>query len=105
MRPVSWSGEITRSCKPSHRDLKEGRMASTLILVNNIAELNAAILAADAETEAGSIYTIGLLADINLGTTPLWAINLHSGVTLNINGAAHTLDGGGTQRGLFVYAG
>ena len=33
------------------------------------------------------------------------AINLHHGVTLDIKGGGHTLDGGGTQRGLFVYAG
>ena len=61
-------------------------------------------LAADGVTAPGTI-TITLGNDISLGTTALQAINLHSGVTLDIEGGGHVLSGGGTQRGLFVYAG
>ena len=46
----------------------------------------------------------GIGAAINL-TTPLEAINLKTGVTLDIEGQGATLNGGGSQRGLFVYSG
>ena len=72
--------------------------------VSTIAELNAAILAADSTFTPGTV-TIGLGADIALGGTALLAVNLVAGVTLDIIGNGHTLDGGGSDRGLFVYAG
>ena len=72
--------------------------------VGNIAELNAAILAADSITTPG-VYQIVFANDISLGTTALAAINLQPGVVLDISGDGHALDGGGTQPGLFVYAG
>jgi hypothetical protein len=72
--------------------------------VTDVAGLNAAIVAADGVTAAGTV-TITLGANISLGTTELEAINLQPGVTLDIVGGGYTLDGGGTERGLFVYAG
>jgi Cellulase (glycosyl hydrolase family 5) len=77
--------------------------------VTDIAGLNAAIVAADGAT-SGTV-TITLANNISLGSTALEAINLHSAVTLDIEGrdsptgSDHILDGGNTQRGLFVYAG
>jgi Bacterial Ig-like domain len=74
--------------------------------VTTEAQLNLAIIAADAAT-SGTV-TIGLGADISLGTA-LEAINLKSGVTLDIEGNGYALDGGsqhgGSQRGLFIYSG
>ncbi|MFZ3352165.1 MAG: hypothetical protein WA268_14980, partial [Xanthobacteraceae bacterium] len=54
-------------------------------------------------------YVIDISGNISL-TTELLAINLPTGSTLTINGAngsggTYSLDGGGTQWGLFVYAG
>ena len=49
--------------------------------------------------------TISLGADIAFGSTQLLAINLAQGVTLDIVGNGHTLEGGSIGRGLFVYAG
>ncbi|UPJ44130.1 cadherin-like domain-containing protein [Bradyrhizobium sp. 40] len=72
--------------------------------VTNIAQLNAAIVAADGVTSPG-IVTITLANDISLGGNVLKGINLHDGVTLVIEGSGHVLSGGGTQRGFFVYAG
>jgi hypothetical protein len=80
--------------------------------VTSIAELNAAIEAAN-QTDSGTI-TITLGNDIFLNGTPLEVINLHAGVTLVIDGGPDgftTLDGGyefssgASLRGLFVYAG
>jgi len=74
--------------------------------VSNIGELNAAIVAADSATAPGTL-TIDFAAgtSISLSGDYLEAINLHAGVTLDINGFSDTLDGGGNERGLFVYAG
>jgi hypothetical protein len=80
--------------------------------VSTVADLNVAIIAADGETTAG-VYEIDLAsgADIEL-TQALEAINLATGVTLDIEGDGATLDGknettgvSDNQRGLFVYAG
>jgi hypothetical protein len=49
-------------------------------------------------------YVINITGNISL-TSELLAINLPSGSTLTINGGGNTLDGGGSQRGLFVYSG
>jgi hypothetical protein len=75
--------------------------------VTNETDLNAAIVQADEQTSSGT-FTITL--DPSNGTsidltTELDAINLHSNVTLDIDGAGYTIDGGGDQRGLFVYSG
>ena len=67
-------------------------------------QLNDAIVQAHNEAANSGPFEIDLGGNISL-TTGLEAINLQSGVTLDIEGNGHTLDGGGTQRGLFVYAG
>jgi len=87
---------------PSHDNFSRRKQKMTT--VTDIAGLNAAIVAADGATTPGTV-TITLGGNISLGTTALEAINLHSGVTLDIEGSGFTLDGGGTQGGLFVYAG
>ena len=76
-------------------------MATT---VSNIDDLNTAIYAATFAGSPGTI-TISLGADIALSGTALEAFNLAPGVTVDLVGNGHTLDGGGSQRGLFVYAG
>jgi len=79
--------------------------------VSTLSALNAAIAAADQATTAGS-YEIDLAAGANIELTgALNAINLHAGVTLDIEGEGATLNGANAQgvsdhqRGLFVYAG
>jgi hypothetical protein len=64
--------------------------------------LNSAIVLAH-EVTSGSL-TIEIDGAINL-TSALEAINLQSGVTLTVSGASGALDGGGSQRGLFIYSG
>jgi hypothetical protein len=49
-------------------------------------------------------YVINITGNISL-TSELLAINLPSGSTLDIEGNGFKLDGGGSQRGLFVYSG
>jgi hypothetical protein len=79
--------------------------------VATAAALNAAILTADGETSGA--YEIDLASttislDPGAVATALKAINLKSGVTLDIKGAANggsILDGAGLERGLFVYSG
>ncbi|MBR1251022.1 cadherin-like domain-containing protein [Bradyrhizobium sp. AUGA SZCCT0169] len=73
--------------------------------VTSIAQLNAAIVSAAGVTAPGTVVTITLGNNISLGATAMQAINLHVGVTLVIEGGGHTLNGGGIQRGFFVYAG
>ena len=74
--------------------------------ISTIAALDAAITTADGEGASATPYEIVLQsgADIQL-TQALEAINLKSGVSLNIVGIGATLDGLGNQRGLFVYSG
>jgi hypothetical protein len=72
--------------------------------VTSIAQLNAAIVAVDGEAAGSGAYQIVLGGNISI-TTALAAINLKSGVTLDISGNNYALDGGGSQRGLFVYSG
>ena len=87
--------------------------ASTTIVVGSEALLNQAILAVDSAAAAGA-YTIDIAAGANIElTSALEAINLKSGVALDIEGlgAGATLDGANAsdvsddQRGLFVYSG
>jgi len=74
------------------------------VTVTDIADLNAAIVAAD--QAALGAQTIVIDGDIALGGTALVAINLQTGVTLTIQGEDDAIiDGGGAQRGLFVYSG
>ena len=77
--------------------------------VSTVAGLNAAIEAADALSTNAGVYTITLSSNISLNGTELEAINLKTGVTLDMvgsNGASsYALDGAGIDRGLFVYAG
>lgn len=72
---------------------------------SDIAQLNAAIAAADALSPNSGTVTIELGGDIALDGTELNALNVASGVTVDLLGNGHTLDGGGTMQGLFVYAG
>ena len=79
---------------------------------SNIDELNNAIKQVDADATSGNADTITLSGSISLDPsnqpgqgTALEVINLHSGVTLNIIGNNNALDGGGWERGLFVYSG
>src|ERR1700733_3479970 len=92
----------------------------TTVVLNNgqpvttEAQLNAAIVQADSTSAAsGTTFEIDLAAnaDIELSTA-LEAINLTSGVTLDIVGNGATLDGKNestgasyNQRGLFIYSG
>lgn len=66
--------------------------------------LNDAIVAEDNAAANNGVITIALGGDIALGGTALYAINLATGTTLDIECGGFALDGGGTQRGLFVYA-
>ncbi len=70
--------------------------------VTDFASLNAAIDAADAA--AAGDFVVTLANDIT-ETGTLDAVNLHTGVTLTIDGGGHALDGAGQYRGLFAYAG
>ena len=72
--------------------------------VTTEAQLNDAIVQADKQAANSGAFEIDLGGNISLSTA-LEAINLQSGVTLDIVGKGFTLDGRGTQRGLFVYAG
>jgi hypothetical protein len=75
--------------------------------ISTVAELNLAIEAADSQVANGGTFEIDLASNgtITLGTTALEAVNLNAGNVLVIEGDNATIDGGGTQRGLFDYAG
>ena len=81
--------------------------------ISTIAALNAAIDAAANEGASATPYEIDLAAGADIGLSQaLEAINLKSGVTLDIVGNGATLDGENkstgasyNQRGLFVYSG
>jgi hypothetical protein len=82
--------------------------------VTSEAELNDAIIQADGEAANSGAFEIDVVGILdNPLTTALKAINLQPGVTLNIVGkrlipgqdSFPVLDGGGSQRGLFVYSG
>ena len=84
---------------------------TTNFTVTNETELNAEIRAIDvsgADAAQNTNYVINITGTIDL-TTDLLAINLESGSSLTIGGTngsgGAALDGGGSQRGLFVYAG
>jgi hypothetical protein len=78
-------------------------------VVRNEQELNAAI--AQADNAASGSFTIQFANSITLDPqTPLYSLNLQSGVSVAIDGSdggggRYSLDGHGAQRGLFVYAG
>jgi autotransporter-associated beta strand protein len=71
--------------------------------VTSIAALDTAIAAANG-LSSGS-YTITLGGDIAMNGTAVTAISLAAGVALTIDGAGYTLDGGGSEHGLFAYTG
>ena len=84
------------SCASAH--------AQTVINVTDGASLSAAI--AQADSNASASYVINIQNNITLSaatTNTLNAFNTTSNVT--VNGGGFTLDGGGVQRGFFVYAG
>ncbi len=68
------------------------------------AQLEAAIVQADTAVAGSGVITIDLAGDIAFNSE-LSAINLKSGVTLDIQGNGCVLDGGGAWRGLLVYSG
>ena len=72
--------------------------------VSNEADLNAALAAANAETAGTGAFEIDIGGDIALGSA-LQAIALASGVTLDIVGGGHAIDGGNTQAGFSVASG
>ncbi|HEV2364217.1 MAG TPA: hypothetical protein VGS12_08485 [Caulobacteraceae bacterium] len=79
----------------------------TSFSVASEADLNAALQAIDltgAQSRPNTAYTITLAAGFTLASD-LDAVNLASGDSLTINGGGQTMDGGGTYRGFFVYAG
>jgi hypothetical protein len=74
--------------------------------ISTIAGLNAAIVTADGEGASATPYEIDLAPGANIAlTSQLQAINLQTGVTLDIAGDGATLNGETDQRGLFVYSG
>ena len=73
--------------------------------VSTIAELNAAIAAANADAANFGVITIDLSGTISLSGTALTAITLAAGTTLDVEGHGGALDGGGTRPGLYVAAG
>ncbi|WP_143201816.1 hypothetical protein [Bradyrhizobium sp. NAS96.2] len=79
-----------------------GAHAQTVLNASDGASLVAALTTID--NNPGTSYTLNITQNITLtsGTT-LPVINSSSRVT--INGGNFTLDGGGVQRGLFVYSG
>ena len=84
------------SCTSAH--------AQTVINVSDGASLSAAI--AQADSNAATSYVINIQNNITLSgaaADTLNAFNTTSNVT--VNGGGFTLDGGGVQRGFFVYAG
>jgi hypothetical protein len=64
--------------------------------------LNRAIRAADTLTSGSATIVFG--NDITESVDPT-AFNLHSGVSVTLDGAGYALDGNDAHRGLFVYAG
>ncbi len=72
--------------------------------VTTEAQLEAAIVQADTAAAGSGVVTIDLAGNIAFNSE-LSAINLKSGVTLDIQGAGNVLDGGGAWRGLLVYSG
>jgi autotransporter-associated beta strand protein len=84
------------SCASAH--------AQTVINVSDGASLSAAI--AQVDSNAATSYVINIQNNITLSgaaADTLNAFNTTSNVT--VNGGGFTLDGGGVQRGFFVYAG
>ena len=73
-------------------------------VIATVAELNDVLVQSAGETSGTFEIDLTLNADIAL-TTALDAINLHSGVTLDIEGNGATLDGRNSTRGLFIYSG
>jgi hypothetical protein len=72
--------------------------------VTTEAELNAALAEAGGEAAGSGAYKIDLGANISL-TAAMAAIDLRSGVTLNIAGGGYALNGKGSQQGLVVTSG
>ena len=79
-------------------------MASFINSVSTVAQINNDISLLDTGAVTGA-NTITLTSNISLAGTVLDAFNLGTNASVTIVGNGNTLDGGGTQRGLFVYAG
>ncbi|MGX0962568.1 hypothetical protein AB7M63_003017 [Bradyrhizobium japonicum] len=93
---LSGTAYVLISCTCAH--------AQTVINVSDGASLSAAI--AQADSNASASYVINFQNNITLSgaaADTLNAFNTTSNVT--VNGAGFRLDGGGVQRGFFVYAG
>src|SRR5262249_38214433 len=103
--PIDRAISTLRLLGPRQPD--EGGTMATIFTVSSASDLNNAIAAADAATSG--TFEIDLASSIT-ETADLNAINLHTGVTLTIDGSdgsggGYTLDGAGQFRGLFVYSG
>jgi len=74
---------------------------------STITELNNVIGSADALAANSGVYTITIAGNITLDGTPIAAIDLAKGVTLDVVGGGHALVGGTVrpERGLLVYSG
>src|ERR1700722_2668468 len=82
----------------------------TSFTVGNETKLNSALSQIDKSTATNTAFTITLNSGLTGAhalelTTELDAINLGKGDTLKIVGNGDTIDGGGSQRGFFVYSG
>ena len=74
--------------------------------ITTVAQLDAAVTTANGEAANSGAYEIELGANASIALTQaLTEINLHAGVTLDIEGNGATLDGENAQHGLFVYSG
>ncbi len=84
-------------------------MPTTNFTVASESDLNTAIRDIDAngtQSASNTAYTITISPNANMVlSSRLLAINLDSGSSLTIIGNTNTLNGQGSQRGLFVYAG
>jgi hypothetical protein len=82
-------------------------LAQTTYTIGSEADLNAALTQIDLggpSSVPGFAYIFDFTAGFTL-SSELFAINLAAGDTLTINGDGQTMNGGGMQRGFFVYAG
>jgi autotransporter-associated beta strand protein len=101
------TGLVATSDGHGGTDLTQQYLPQTLVVTNE-SELDAAIKAVDAlPSELGEGITIDIEAPTGtIGLAhDLEGINLAAGITLTIDGNGAVIDGGGTARGFFDYAG
>jgi hypothetical protein len=99
-----WTRTVLLSCAAYALVSCTSAHAQTVINVSDGAALSAAI--AQADSNASASYVINFQNNITLGaaaSNTLNAFNTTSNIT--VNGGGFTLDGGGVQRGFFIYSG